>query len=89
MRKILFSAIILLSSFTFFGQSSLKGSVADTVDKKSLLNTVVSLLQPGDSVLVKFTRADKSGNFSFSNLKEGKYILMVTHPYVGDYFDQG
>ncbi len=40
-----------------------------------------------DSVLIKFTRADKNGNFSISNLKEGNYILMITHPYLGDYFD--
>jgi hypothetical protein len=69
-----------------FGQS-LKGSIADSVDKKNLQYTVVSVLRPTDSVLVKFVRADKAGNFSINNIPPGKYILMITHPYVGDYFD--
>src|SRR6185436_20732747 len=38
--------------------------------------------------LIKFTRADKDGKFSITGLKEGKFILMVTHPYMGDFFDQ-
>src|SRR5215510_259631 len=90
MRKsFLLAFIAMTSSLLAFAQpSSLKGSLADTSDKKNLQNTVVSLLKPNDSVLVRFTRADKNGNFLLSNLTEGKYILMITHPYVGDYFDQ-
>ena len=38
-------------------------------------------------MLVKFVRADKDGNFKIEGLKEGSYILLVTHPYMGDYFD--
>jgi hypothetical protein len=82
MRKHFFSTVL------FAQTSSLKGSVADTTDKKNLLNTVICLLRPADSVLLRFTRADKSGNFLISNADTGKFILMITHPYVGDYFDQ-
>ncbi len=90
MRKSFFSAcIVLLFSTAIYAQSSsLKGAVADTSDKKNLQNTVISLLTPGDSVLVKFTRADESGNFAIKNIEAGDYILMITHPYVGDYFDK-
>jgi hypothetical protein len=89
MRKSFFLALILFAYQGLFGQSSsLKGSVNDSIDKKNLQNTVISLLRTGDSVLAKFTRADRSGNFLITNPDPGKYILMVTHPYVGDYFDQ-
>lgn len=89
MRKIFLTAVTSLFLLTAFSQETiLKGSVADTLDKKSLQFTVVSLLREGDSVLVKFARADKSGNFQINNVDQGKYILMITHPYVGDFFDK-
>ncbi len=67
--------------------SSLKGSITDSIEKKNLSNTVVALLHKNDSVLMRFTRADVSGSFSMNNLEEGKFIVMITHPYFGDYFD--
>ena len=90
MRKFIFTVGIILcfTGLVHSQTSSLKGAVADTIDKKNLQNTVISLLTPKDSALVKFTRADQSGKFSLGNLKEGQYVLMITHPYVGDYFDQ-
>ncbi|HLF47041.1 MAG TPA: outer membrane beta-barrel protein, partial [Chitinophagaceae bacterium] len=33
------------------------------------------------------TRADKAGLFTLSRLNAGNYILMVTHPYFGDFID--
>ena len=68
--------------------SSVKGIVEDTVEHKILQNTVISLLRVNDSVLVKFARADKAGKFSIVNIKDGEYIVMVTHPLLGDYFDK-
>jgi hypothetical protein len=90
MRKLPLLCILLVFSITAFCQqrSTLKGSVADTVDKKNLQNSVVTVMRAKDSVLVKFTRVDRSGNFSISNLDSGKYIVMITHPYLGDYFDR-
>lgn len=88
MRKLLPLLVLLFVCSVVSGQSSIKGSITDTVDKKNLQNTVVTLLRASDSVLVKFARADKAGNFSLDNIKPGKYIVMITHPYVGDYFDQ-
>lgn len=86
--------IVLALALTFLIQivsaqtASLKGSVVDNTDNKNLQNTIISLMRAKDSVLVKFARADKAGNFSISNLKEGEYIVMITHPYLGDYFDK-
>lgn len=88
MRKIclVFLALVTLS-ITSFSQSILKGTVKDTVEHKSLVNTTFSLMRKADSVLVAFSRADKDGNFSMNKLPEGEFILLATHPYLGDYFD--
>src|SRR5690606_12574552 len=61
--------------------------VVDTTDHRSLQNTLITLMKPGDSTLVSFARADKSGNFQISQLDSGTFILMATHPYLGDLFD--
>ena len=89
MRKFITVFILILATATTSHSqtASIKGTVTDTVEKKNLSNTVISVLRKNDSVLVKFTRADKDGNFSITGLKEGKFILMATHPYLGDYFD--
>jgi len=89
MRTHLLLLLILCLSLSAIGQrASIKGSVADTIDRKNLQNTLVTLMRASDSGLVKFTRVDKSGQFSIPDLDSGKYILMITHPYVGDLFDQ-
>jgi len=81
--------LILLCTAHFANSqtSSLKGSVTDSVEKKYPENAVIALLRQTDSVLVKFTRADKDGAFSIADLQQGNYILMITHPYMGDFFD--
>lgn len=89
MRKTVFCFLLLFCvSVSAFSQSaSIKGTVTDSIEKKNLANSVISILTQTDSVLKGFTRADKQGNFSIKAIKDGKYILMVTHPYMGDYFD--
>jgi hypothetical protein len=87
MRKLLFIFLITTAGSACFSQSILKGSVIDSSEKANLQNTVISILRSGDSVLAKFTRAGKKGSFSITNLKAGKYVLIATHPYFGDYTD--
>lgn len=88
MRKSIFVFLFSILATGSFAQAPfLKGVVIDSAEKASLQNTVISILRKSDSVLVKFTRADKSGLFTFTNLKAGEYILMATHPYFGDYID--
>ena len=77
-----------ITAISFSQSASVKGVLKDSSENKNLLNTAVALLRSSDSVLIKFTRADKDGKFSITGLKEGKFILMVTHPYMGDFFDQ-
>ena len=89
MRKPVVLLLLLLTTaiISYSQTSSLKGTVTDSVEKKNPANAVISLLRQNDSVLVRFTRSDKEGHFTINNLKEGKFILMITHPYMGDYFD--
>ncbi|MEN9569213.1 MAG: hypothetical protein RL172_444, partial [Bacteroidota bacterium] len=64
------------------------GMVTDTINKKDIPQAVVALLKPVDSVLYKFARTAPNGSFTLSNVRPGKYILMVTHPVFGDYLDE-
>jgi hypothetical protein len=88
MRKFIILLCIISQYTAYSQQSSIKGTITDSSEKKDLSNSVISLLRQPDSVLVKFTRAEKSGNFIFSGLPAGKFIVMITHPYEGDYFDK-
>src|SRR4030095_10257750 len=88
MRKFIYFILLLFIVSSAFSQTqTLKGTLKDTSENRVLANTVISVLSKKDSVLVKFTRAGNDGNFKIQGLKEGSYILMVTHPYMGDYFD--
>jgi len=87
--------IITLLVFSFFAvtiafaqHANLKGSITDTLNKQNLSNTVISLLKAKDSVLVKFTRSDKNGNFEMKNLPEGNFFLLISYPAYADYIFQ-
>jgi len=69
-------------------QSSIKGVVADTTEKKNLANSVVMILRQKDSVMVGFARSDKAGNFHLSGLPAGKLLLLITYPKYADYADE-
>ncbi|MET1054757.1 MAG: TonB-dependent receptor [Pedobacter sp.] len=80
---------VLLSGSAFAQKSySVKGSVIDTISRKSLLNTSVSVLRSKDSTLVSFTRANENGIFTFSGLPKGKMFLLVTYPGYADYVER-
>src|SRR4026207_851271 len=78
---------VFSASCAFTQTQSLKGTLKDTSESRNLINTVISVLSRKDSVLVKFARADKNGSFTIGGIREGSYILLITHPYMGDYFD--
>ncbi|WP_018626132.1 outer membrane beta-barrel protein [Niabella aurantiaca] len=89
-----FKLLVLLALFATLYQAAnaqtggaIKGQLADTTEQRDLTNALVSLLSQKDSTLIKFTRTSKQGNFQISGLDTGKYIVMVTHPYFADYFD--
>ncbi len=89
MRKVIAAFVTALLFTVSYAQknSSIKGVVVDSLENRNLQNTVVSLVHSADSALVSFSRVNKSGHFTLSSLDSGSYILMITHPYFGDYFD--
>src|SRR4030095_15945161 len=89
MRKFFAGLVFILAAFTVNAQkASIKGTVTDTVEKKNLSNAVIAILKKPDSALVRFARANKDGEFLINDLDTGRFILMATHPFFGDYFDE-
>ena len=86
MRKLLVGLFLLFFTQHLYAQTStLKGAVKDTMEKKVLPNAVVALVQKKDSILYKFVRADKAGNFQFNDVAPGKYLLLITFPGFADF----
>lgn len=87
MKKILTLVItsFFCTTIIFAQHANIKGTIADTLNKQNLHNTVISLLKEKDSVLVKFTRSDKNGGFELKNLPAGKFFLMISYPAYADY----
>src|SRR5258708_4193165 len=65
----------------------INGKVKDTLEKKTLSNASVLLLRQSDSILVQYTRTDKTGSFTLSSIPPGHYLLLVTYPAYADYAD--
>ncbi len=84
---LLLAAILLFYSMGIAQNASIKGTITDTINKKNLTNTVISLLRSKDSILYKFTRSDAGGNFEMKNLQAGDYVLLITHQTYADYVD--
>src|SRR3954463_14628820 len=88
MRKMLLCLLLIMSIQTTLAQQSVvRGKVTDTLEKKSLQNAAVSLLQKSDSTLFKFARTDKQGTFHIDGVVPGKYILLITYPKFADFAD--
>lgn len=81
-------AILFLFSVSIFSQTAnVSGVLTDGSDKTPVYNSVVALLTPKDSILYKFTRSDKKGNFDIKNVKAGSYIVMTSHRQYADFLD--
>ena len=79
MRKILTLLVVLTIAITSLAQT--KGKVEGTVidgATKTIESATIALVKAKDSSTVKFTAADKTGRFSFENVSEGRYLVMIT-----------
>jgi hypothetical protein len=85
---VVLSLLLLLSVSALAQVTHVSGSVADTLEKKSLTNASVLLLRPADSILVAHTRSDASGHFQLGKVPTGHYLLLVTYPSYADYVDE-
>jgi len=84
----LLSFVLLFSRPALAQYSHISGSVADTMEKRSMANASILLLRPADSILIAHTRTDASGAFRLKKIPTGHYLLLVTYPSYADYVDE-
>jgi hypothetical protein len=72
----------------FAQQSTIKGTVVDTLNKTVLHRATIITVRQKDSVLHTFTRTNTDGSFSMAKHKAGKYLLLITYPAYADYQDE-
>lgn len=76
LTKLLFFFISILLHFTLYAQNySIKGKVVDAKNNESQIGVSISLLNSLDSIVVKSVASDVDGNFIFTNVSEGNYVL--------------
>jgi uncharacterized surface anchored protein len=78
-KKIFFALALLALIFNFDSFSQGNGSISGIVVDKSggvpIESADVSLLNSGDSSVVKGTTTDKEGKFTFTGIPFGKYTV--------------
>ncbi|NRF40638.1 TonB-dependent receptor [Pedobacter foliorum] len=86
--KIVTLIICCCCTFTALAQTNyaVKGIVSDTTTNVKMDQATISVLDARDSILQKFTYADK-GAFNISNLKPGKFLIMVNYPDYADFVE--
>jgi len=86
--KIVIFLVCCLCTFTALAQSdyAVKGIVSDTTTNVKMDQATISVLDARDSILQKFTYADK-GTFNIRNLKPGKFLIMVNYPDYADFVE--
>ncbi|UFH54374.1 outer membrane beta-barrel family protein [Spirosoma sp. KNUC1025] len=85
MKRYLLLSVFILHCTLFinstFAQSTVQGTVVDSLTRKPLLEASVSLMLARDSSLVSFGITDGDGKFVFPKVAEGQYRILIT--YVG------
>ncbi len=79
-----FLLVFCLINFVAISQqngSIVTGRVVDSIAKRGLAYTTVSIVKQKDSTLVSFARADSAGSFKLNALPKGDYLLSFS--YVG------
>ncbi|MEP7163624.1 MAG: TonB-dependent receptor [Ferruginibacter sp.] len=80
MKKCTMFLAAMLLSFLLYAQNrtgKITGSI-NNPENKSIESATIQLLRQADKGLVKVAMTDRSGNFTFDKIAEGKYILSVT-----------
>ena len=88
--KLLFALFFIIFFNSAFSQSGFRisGKIADTTEKKILVNANIVLLAAKDSLLVTAVRSNTEGKFEFNNISKGQYILLVSYPKYADFIDK-
>lgn len=78
---ILINCLLLISYVGFTQNTTIKGSIKDSIANRVLSAATISLVYAKDSSLVSFNRTNESGEFVFKNIKSDNYLISVS--YVG------
>lgn len=84
--KILFLMALFLP-LHLFSQFAIQGKIVDRSDNAGLHGAIVMVLHAENSFLYKFTRAGENGAFKFEDIREGKYLILVSRTRYADYAD--
>ena len=88
-KLILLSLICIVVSVGCIAQTAtINGTVEDTINRKTLPQTSISLLRAKDSVLVHAVRSDSKGDFKLNKVGKGQYIIIFSYPSYADYIDK-
>lgn len=86
LKRLLLLFFLVVPTIALFAQkASIKGIVADTLEKKKLQHSAILLIRNKDSILVKTVRTNANGEFEINKLKKGDYSLLVSYPKMADY----
>ncbi|WP_147205751.1 outer membrane beta-barrel family protein [Segetibacter aerophilus] len=82
MNTIIPILIFVLTSLSLTGfAQQVKGKISGSVidgNTKTIESANITLLRAKDSSLVKISASDKTGNYSFDNINEGKYLVSIS-----------
>lgn len=81
MRQTFTLLILLLSASTLYAQRNgvVRGILTDTLNKVSVTDATVTVMNRKDSSLVSFSMTDGAGRFEITDLAVGEYRLLFTH----------
>jgi len=87
MHSISTKALFMFCLLTLLGSNlmaqgrigSVKGSVLDSINNKTLASATINILDGSDSSLVSFARSKENGSFEVTKLAPGKFILVITY----------
>jgi hypothetical protein len=86
MSKYLLLLFCLAALGSAQAQSSIRGTVRDTIENKPLRHAVVALVG-NDSLLYQFTRTGADGSFTLRNAQPGTYKVVVSFPRFADFVE--
>ena len=84
--KYLVILLLLFSFHTSWAQLTIQGKVQDFSNLKPVSGAIVIASKIKDSLLVQFTRTNKAGEFSLTNLPVDTFKITIGHPNFQDQF---
>ena len=70
--------LLIVSQLSARAQASINGKTVDDKDNRGIGFVTVSLLSPKDSTTTAWQITDSAGDFSLSNIRNGRYVLLFS-----------